>query len=51
MKKMQDGDETKVETTETELRRIDISNLIEMIERGFIHFKIEEFKYVPLRRP
>ncbi|KAH7865012.1 hypothetical protein Vadar_001156 [Vaccinium darrowii] len=45
---MQDGDETKVETTKTALRRIDISNLIEMIERGFIHFKIEEFnKFSP----
>lgn len=45
--KMQDGNETKVEMAETALRRIDISDPIEMIKRGFYHFKKEEFDMFP----
>lgn len=43
-------DETKVETTEIALRRIDIGDPIEMIKRGFYNFMTNEFRYVKLRQ-
>ncbi|KAF7135665.1 hypothetical protein RHSIM_Rhsim08G0171600 [Rhododendron simsii] len=40
-------DETKVETTETALRRIDVGDPIVMIKRGFHHFMTDEFRKFP----
>ncbi|KAE9467385.1 hypothetical protein C3L33_00704, partial [Rhododendron williamsianum] len=44
---LRNEDETKVETTEIALRRIDIGDPIEMIKRGFYNFMTNEFSQFP----